>query len=90
VSAASGRDPQMVKAAIERALKTRLTLLEWKPGVAVTRRDVAAWLRSVEGVDNVAMLRLNGSDEGEVAVPRGGLPRLDLARSAIDVRRSTS
>jgi len=90
VSAASGRDPQMVKAAIERALKTRLTLLEWKPGVAVTRRDVAAWLRSVEGVDNVAALRLNGSDEGEVAVPRGGLPRLDLARSAIDVRRSTS
>ena len=86
--AEAGRDPDAVKKDVERELTKRLSLLDRRPGVPVTRRDVAAWLRAVDGVKSVAELRFSNNKD-EVAVPRGGLPRLDLARSTIEVRRST-
>ena len=86
----AGRDPAVITTAIERELARRLSLTGRKPGVPVTNRDVSAWLRGVEGVSRVADLRLiraNGQQDDDIEVPRGGLPRLDLSRSTIEVRR---
>jgi hypothetical protein len=95
--AAPGRDPATVEAAARRQLARRLAPVETaagdaprRPGVAVSRRDVAAWLRAVDGVREVVELRLRRTarqqDESEVPVPGDGLPR--LARSNIEVMRS--
>ncbi|HET8775150.1 MAG TPA: putative baseplate assembly protein [Thermoanaerobaculia bacterium] len=86
----AGRDPAVIQAAIERELAKRLSLTGRKPGVPVTNRDVSAWLRGVEGVGRIAELRLiraNGQQDDDIDVVRGGLPRLDLSRSTIEVRR---
>jgi predicted phage baseplate assembly protein len=101
-----GRDPDKVAEAVDREIDKRLALVEpapgqpalgrpiRRPGVPVTRRDLSAWIRSVDGVRDVVELRLRRVgrrvDESEVPVPRDGLPRLDSSRSAIQVRRSTS
>ncbi len=95
-----GRDPAAIKTAVENELSKRLALVDSaggapprRPGVPVTRRDLAAWMRAVDGVKAVAELRLmraTGKDEDEIPVPRGGLPRFDLARSAIAVTRPGS
>jgi predicted phage baseplate assembly protein len=88
---AAGRDPEAIKKDVERELAKRLALLDRRPGVAVTPRDVAAWLRGVDGERSIAELHLQrrrGKDEKEIAVPRGGLPRFDLSRSTIEVQRS--
>jgi hypothetical protein len=50
-----------------------------------------AWIRVVEGVRHIAALRLvraSGAAVEEIAVPRDGLPRFDLAASVLDVRRA--
>jgi len=88
--AAAGRNLEAVARNVESALKQRLAPLDWHPGVSVTRRDVSAWLRAVDGVQQVMEVRLSGGNADEIRVSRGGLPRFDLDRSIIDVRRSTS
>ncbi|MGZ5442164.1 MAG: putative baseplate assembly protein [Thermoanaerobaculia bacterium] len=88
----AGRNPRVVKSDVERELSKRLAPVDRRPGVPVTRRDLAAWLRAVGGVKSIAELRLirpGGKEVEEIAVLRGGLPRLDLSRSSIEVRRST-
>jgi hypothetical protein len=92
----AGRDPVAIKTAVVSELSKRLALVDSaagaarKPGVPVTRRDIAAWLRAVDGLKSIAELRLvraAGRDADEITVPRGGLPRFDLAGSTIDVKR---
>jgi predicted phage baseplate assembly protein len=87
--AAASRNPGTVKNDVEKKVGERLAPLAWHPGVSVTRRDVSAWLRSVDGVREVVEVRLNGGDANEIPVSRGGLPLLDLSRSTIVVRRTT-
>ena len=61
IEVAAGRDPADIKAAIERELKTRLALVgatARRPGVPVTKRDLTAWIRVVDGVRRVVRLRL--------------------------------
>jgi predicted phage baseplate assembly protein len=89
------RDPATVKTEVEKALHRRLTLVAdttgtavRQPGVPVTRRDVAAWLRVTDGVRRVVRLRLVGAHGRvieEVAVSPSGLPRWNVDRSTIDV-----
>jgi len=90
-----GRDPAAVQEAVRKELNRRLVESAAgdpprRPGVPVTRRDLAAWIRAVEGVKGVAELRLiraSGQEEDEIRVPRGGLPRFDAVRSVIEVKR---
>ena len=94
IDVAAGRDPADVKAAVECQLRTRLSLVgatPRRPGVPVTKRDLTAWIRLVDGVQRVAMLRLlieSGTDVDEIKVPRNGLPRLNLASSNLEMKRS--
>jgi predicted phage baseplate assembly protein len=88
----AGRNPGAIKSDVEHELSKRLALVDRRTGVPVTRRDLAAWLRAVGGVKSIAELRLirpDGKEVEEIAVLRGGLPRFDLSRSSIEVRRST-
>ena len=90
IVAEAGRNPDAIKKDVERELSKRLALTERRPGAPVTRRDVTAWLRALDGVTSVAelhLVRATGKDVKEIAVPRGGLPR--LSRSEIVVKRST-
>lgn len=93
LEAKQGRDPAVVHKAVETELGKRLALVSSSPditprapGVPVTRRDVAAWIRAVDGVRRVVeleLIRAVGKESvKEIAVPRGGLPRFDLARSS--------
>ena len=94
IEVSAGLDPAAIKADIERELKSRLGLTgatARHPGVPVTKRDVTAWIRMVEGVRRVVALRLlnaSGSDVEEIKVSRTGLPRCDFAASSPDVRRA--
>jgi hypothetical protein len=95
LEASQGRDPATVKAEAGKTLYRRLTLVAdttgtavRQPGVPVTRRDIAAWLRVTDGVGRVVRLRLIGADGRvieEVAVSPSGLPRWNVDRSTIDV-----
>ncbi|MET4023186.1 putative baseplate assembly protein [Bradyrhizobium sp. S3.2.12] len=96
IEAAAGRDPATVRTAVENELRSRLALVgdaPRRPGVPVTSRDITAWIRAVEGIRRVVTLGLvqaSGTEVDEISVPRNGLPRGDLASSAIDVRRAGS
>jgi hypothetical protein len=95
---AIGREPTAVKADIEQALRRRLALVTLadgtagrEPGVPVSRRDVAAWMRAVEGVRGIRSLELvraDGQTVTEIAVHEDGLPRWKAGDSAIDVVRA--
>jgi predicted phage baseplate assembly protein len=94
-----GRDPIVVKQDIEQQLRNRLALVDEgtdipirQPGVPVTQRDLAAWIRTADGVKRVIELRIvrDGRIEKDVAVPHDGLPRWDAGRSTIDVKRPTA
>jgi predicted phage baseplate assembly protein len=97
VETAQGRDPKTVETEIRRALQARLALAPSTPGrtprrsgVPLTERDLAAWIRKVDGVQQVTGLTLRtaaGRVSPEILVPPGGLPRWDAARSSFDVRR---
>jgi len=94
IVADAGRDPMAIKTAVVSELSKRLALVDSagvvarKPGVPVTSRDVAAWLRAIDGVKSVKLHLLRaGRNADEITVPRGGLPRFDLAGSSIDVNR---
>jgi predicted phage baseplate assembly protein len=90
-----GRDPRKIRDLATDALRRRLALVAEKPGtpvrppgVPVTHRDVAAWLRSTDGVRRVVRLRLLGTDGRpieSVAVSPGGLPRWNADGSTLDV-----
>ena len=92
-----GRDPSAIKSAVEAELQERLVLVDSaaglstrQPGVQVTRRDVAAWLRTVDGIKRVVRLELRGADnksKDSIVVPRTGLPRWNSTRSTIEVNR---
>ena len=96
IEAATGRDPEVVRTAVDKELRKRLALVgeaARHPGVPVTSRDITAWIRAVEGVRRVITLRLvqaSGMEVDEISVPRSGLPRGDLASSDIKVRRAGS
>jgi hypothetical protein len=97
VETAQGRDPKAVETEIRRALQARLALAPSTPGrvprragVPLTERDLAAWIRKVDGVQQVTALTLRtaaGRVTPELRVPPGGLPRWDAGRSSFDVRR---
>jgi hypothetical protein len=90
-----GRDSGKIRDLATVALRRRLALVAEKPatpvrppGVPVTQREVAAWLRSTDGVHRVVRLRLLGTDGRpieSVAVSPGGLPRWNADRSTLDV-----
>lgn len=97
VESAEHYQESAVEASLARALQERLALVAAHPGgmqralgLGVTGRDLAAWVRKVEGVRRVLSLRLfdsAGRVLDTVAVPRLGLPRLDLRASVVSVRR---
>jgi hypothetical protein len=93
IEATNGQDPAVVKSAVGQRLTQKLALFGAKPrppGVPVTQRDVAAWIRAVDGVRSVSALSLvppSGPDTDEIKLPRNGLPRFDLAGSNIEVQR---
>jgi predicted phage baseplate assembly protein len=96
IEASAGSDPQIVRAAVEGELRKRLALVgaaPRRPGVPVTKRDLSGSIRTADGVRRVITLNLAqaaGTAVDEIKVPRNGLPRLDLASSAIEVRRAGS
>src|SRR6185503_2480002 len=58
--------PETVRKAVSDELKKRLTLIgptARQPGVPVTKRDVAAWLRGVDGVKCILELQLLYANE---------------------------
>jgi predicted phage baseplate assembly protein len=83
--AEAGRDPETIRKVVEKELQRRLDPLQRKPGVPVTQRDLAAWVRTVDGVQRVVELH---TTPREIKIPRGGLPRLDLGRSTINIQRA--
>jgi predicted phage baseplate assembly protein len=93
-----GRDPDTVKVAVTQALRQRLTLVKLddareprEPGVPVSRRDAAAWMRSVDGVREVTQLQFvlaDGKVVEDIQVPRNALPKIDLGASLINVSRA--
>jgi predicted phage baseplate assembly protein len=94
-----GRDPAAVKSAIESELRQRLTLVRDRPamsqrafGLAVTHRDLTAWLQALADVRRVSSLQIliGGKSADEVKVPKHGLPRIDLAASTIEVVRAAT
>jgi hypothetical protein len=95
-----GRDPAAVKKAIEGELRRRLTLVSERPampqrafGLAVTRRDLMAWLQALPDVRRVLSLQIlldGGKAANEVPLPRHGLPRIDIAASTIEVVRAAA
>jgi len=97
LEANSGADPSRIKQEVEKQLLKRLALVNSaagvtlrQPGVPVTQRDVAAWMRATHGVSRVVQLHLRSAEGGSietVVVPRYGLPRWNPNRSTIDVRR---
>jgi predicted phage baseplate assembly protein len=97
IEAKGRRDPAKVKETVLAELRRRLTLVSNEPGaperpfgLSVTRRDITSWIHALEDVSRVASLQIvlaDGTVTDEVAVPRHGLPRIDLSNSAIDLTR---
>jgi hypothetical protein len=95
IEAARAKDPQTLEAQVRAALEKRLAVVGPGArdfGVAVTRRDVIAWIRAVPGVQRIVELTLfagGSAPVDEVKVARRGLPRLDPDphRTSIEVFR---
>jgi hypothetical protein len=85
VEAEKGWDTAPLETDIRQALLRRLAVVALQdgteprdPGDPVTRRDVAAWIRSVRGVRRIVSLELRGTDAravDRVNVGSDGLPR---------------
>ncbi|BAB52831.1 putative baseplate assembly protein [Mesorhizobium japonicum] len=88
-------DVGQVKRSVVRELTRRLALVgsaAGQPlrafGLAVTRRDLVAWLQALPDVRHVADLQVmlaGGKAVETVKVPRTGLPHIDLGSSEIDI-----
>lgn len=96
VEATPGRDPIAVKGHVEEQLRKRLALTgagrgitPRQPGIPVTHRDVAAWIRGAEGVARVLELELlrGGRPVSAITVLKGGLPRWIGSGGAIEAAR---
>lgn len=96
IEAGEGLEQGTVEAAVRAALAARTALVpgpggaQPRPfGVGISRRDVASWIRTTEGVRAIRSLRLMADDGAEdvIGVPPSGLPRLDLDASVIKVAR---
>ena len=98
VEVSAGRDPDKVGIEINTQLRNRMRLVPGadgtaprEPGVPVSRRDVVAWIRLVDGVSRVVSLQLvlrNGKTTDEVRVLASGLPRYIESPHSITVTRS--
>ena len=92
-----GLDPADIERGIADELTARLAPVE-SPGVAhareaglpLSRRDVAAWILGVSGVDRIVQLELvvAGKVDTEVRVTARGLPRLTLGDGDITATRA--
>jgi predicted phage baseplate assembly protein len=90
-------DPVQVKDAVTKVLRDRFQLVPFsptaqvvEPGVPVSRRDIAGWIRGVEGINRVVALSLAtsaGPVDGALTVPVNGLAKLDVENSPITVAR---
>ena len=89
--------PETVREAVVKELRKRFTLdgraegaAPRQPGVPVTKRDLAAWLRAIDGIKrvDVQLLDANGKTDPAIVVPHNGLPRWNFGGSTIEVRRS--
>jgi predicted phage baseplate assembly protein len=91
---------EQVEAAIRAALQERLALtasrpgaMQRTPGLGLTQRDLAAWVRKAEGVGRILSLKLfdaaNRPATG-ISVTRLGLPKWLAQASVIVVRRPTT
>lgn len=100
IEAMPGHAEAVVEAGVRDVLKHRLTLVSNRAGgmhralgLGVTQRDLAAWVRTAEGVRRILSLRLldgQGKAIESVAVSRFGLPRIALNESAVRVQRPTT
>ncbi len=94
IEVAAGCDPTSVKRAVENELRKRFALVgdnARDPGVPISKRDVTAWIRAVDGVRRVVTLRLvqtSGAEVEELPVSPAGLPQFDFANSLIAVARA--
>ncbi len=94
VEVVRGFDPQVVEKSIKVRLRERIALTGPKsrqPGIALSKSDVTAWIRAVEGVQRISKLQLRGKDgkaNDSIKVSRGGLPRWNEGESRIEVVRS--
>jgi len=98
VEVSAGRDPKKVGTEIETQLHKRLLLVPAadgtvarEAGVPVSRRDVVAWIRRVDGVSRVVLVQLvlrNGTTTDEVQVLPSGMPRYIASPKSITVTRS--
>jgi hypothetical protein len=94
-------DPKDARAPVVGELARRLRLVAGRPGGEerafgrpLTRRDLAAWIEALPDVRRVISLEIRpeaGGTAETLPLPRTGLPRIDLAGSAIElVRGGTS
>ncbi|HET7058568.1 MAG TPA: putative baseplate assembly protein [Nitrospiraceae bacterium] len=92
-----GRNPETMKKDVEKELQKRFALVDSgmgirprQPGIPVTRRDIGAWLRTIDGVKRVVQLEVRRGDReavDSIVIPRNGLPRWSLGQSTIQVNR---
>ena len=92
-----GRDPSTVKNRIVSTLRRRLALVASaavpeprEPGIPVTERDVAAWIRKVDGVGRIVSLELRdarGTRQDAIGDTRRALPRWVADDASIAVGR---
>lgn len=94
LEAIAGRDVDDIRRNLMAALRTRLAttgLSMRRPGVPVSRSDLAGWMRAVDGVARVLSLQLvraSGEAVTNIAVSRDGLPQWDESNSTLEVRRA--
>jgi predicted phage baseplate assembly protein len=97
IEAVRGYSEASVEAAVRGTLRERMALVASRPGgtqramgLGVTQRDLAAWVRKVDGVLRILSLRLfdgQGKPIEAVVVTRLGLPKIALGASTVRVQR---
>jgi len=95
VEADAGLDQRKVSDNVLKTLRQKLALVDpgdgtvpRRPGIPVAKRDVAAWIRGVEGVARIVDLRLvqgTDPDAKEILVPRNGLPKWNEAQAGASI-----
>jgi hypothetical protein len=88
VEAVAGLDVATVERDILDALQARLASTVRRAGVPVSKRDVGAWIRLVDGVARLVSAEVVGADGRAVdvlQVPRNGLPTFDRNATTVQV-----